>query len=155
MQLDYAVERMFGSFGWIGRVAKLHQHWAMYQWGGGSINGWHVIVGTLSDGREINLLEGGAPFDGLGHQKPYPVFALYSNVRWRVYYRYLRFAASVREFLPGAISRDWNQQHPDLQITELRISSVIVESGVSSERTPELQEFLWYEGPASGYNTHP
>lgn len=154
MHLDYAVERMFGSFGWIGRIAKLHQHWAMFQRGGGSVNGWHVIVGTLSDGREINLLDGGAPFDGMSHRKPYPVFALYSNTRWRVYYRYLRFAASVREFLPGAISRDWNQQHPDLQITKLRISSILEESDVTSGRTPEPQEFLWYEGPASGLDEY-
>jgi len=155
MRLDYAVERMFGSFGWIGRIAKLHQHWAMFQRGGGSVNGWHVIVGTLIDGREINLLEGGAPFDGMSHRKPYPVFALYSNTRWRVYYRYLRFAASVREFLPGAISRDWNQQHPDLQITQLRISSILVESNAPTGRTSEPQEFLWYEGPASGLDTRP
>ena len=155
MQLDYAVERMFGSFGWIGRIAKLHQHWAMFQWGGGKINGWHVIVGTLSDGREINLLEGGAPFDGVSHRKPYPVVALYSNVRWRIYFRYLRFASSVRDFLPGVISRDWNQQHPDLQITKLRISFILVESGVPSGRTLEPHEFLWYEGPASGVDTHP
>ncbi len=150
--LDYAVERKFGSFGWIGRIAKLHQHWAMFQWGGGSINGWHVIVGTLKNGREISLLEGGVSFDGATKRKPYPVVALYSGARWRVYYLYLRFSSSVRDFLPGAISLDWNQQHPDLQITKLRIYSIL-ESDVPGGRTPERQVFLWYEGPASGLDT--
>jgi hypothetical protein len=152
--LDYAVERMFGGFGWIGRIARLHQHWAMFQWGGGSINGWHVIVGTLKNGREISLLEGGVPFDGATHRKPYPVVALYSNARWRVYYLYLRFNSPVRDFLPSAISRGWNQQHPDLQITKLRIYSIL-ESDVPGESMPQRQEFLWYEGPASGLETRP
>lgn len=151
---DYAVERMFGSFGWIGRIAMLHQHWAMFQLGGGPIKGWHVIVGTLRNGREISLLEGGVPFDGALDRKPYPVVALYSNTRWRVYFRYLRFAASVRDFLPGVISQDWNQRHPDLQITKLRIY-FILESVVPSEWMPERREFLWYEGPASGPDTRP
>ncbi len=152
--LDYAVERKFGSFGWIGRIAKLHQHWAMFQWGGGSINGWHVIVGTLENGREISLLEGGAPFDGATKQKPYPVVALYSSARWRIYYLYLRYSSSVRDFLPGAISLDWNQQHPDLQITKLKISSVLMWE-TPGGKTPNLQEFIWYEGPASGPDTRP
>jgi hypothetical protein len=154
MFLDYAVERMFGSFGWVGRIAKLHQHWAMFQWGGGTINGWHVIVGTLKNGQEISLLEGGAPLDSAAYRKPYPVFELYPNARWRIYYLYLRFASSVRVFLPGAISRSWNKQHPDLQITKLRISSILdtVEPG---GRTPVRKEFIWYEGPASASDTHP
>lgn len=156
MHLDYAVERMFGSLGWIGRIAKLHQHWAMFQRGGGSISGWHVIVGTLSNGQEISLLEGGAPFDGVINRKPYPVVALYPNVRWRVYYRYLRFASSLREFLPGVIGRDWNHQHPEHQITRLKISFILeLESDVPSASTPEYREFLWYEGPASGLETRP
>ena len=154
MFMDYAVERMFGSFGWVGRIAKLHQHWAMFQLGGGSINGWHVVVGTLENGQEISLLERGVPFDGAISRKPYPVVALYSNSRWRVYYLYLRFSASVRDFLPGVIGRDWNQQHPNLQITKLRIS-FILESVVPGEKTPEHREFLWYDGPASGLNTRP
>ena len=154
MFLDYAVERMFGSFGWVGRIAKLHQHWAMFQWGGGSINGWHVIVGTLKNGQEISLLEGGVPFDGDVNRKPYPVSELYSNARWRVYYLYLRFASSVRGFFPGVIGREWNQQHPDLQVTKLRIS-FMMESVVPKGETPKLREFLWYEGPASGPDTRP
>lgn len=154
MFADYAVERKFGSFGWIGRIAKLHQHWAMFQNGGGSINGWHVIVGTLKNGQEISLLEGGVPFDGEINRKPYPVGELYSNTRWRVYYRYLRFASSMRDFLPGVIGREWNQQHPDLQVTKLRIS-FMMESVVPKGETPKLREFLWYEGPASGPDTRP
>jgi hypothetical protein len=154
MLADYAVERMFGNIGWIGRIAKLHQHWAMFQWGGGAISGWHVIVGTLADGREISLLEGGIPFEGDGFRKPSQVGELYSNTRWRVYYRYLRFASSLRVFLPGVISRDWNQKHPDLQVTKLRIS-FILESAAPDGKTPELQEFLWYEGPASGSDSRP
>ena len=149
MSTDYAVERMFGSLGWIGRIAKLHQHWAMFQNGGGLISGWHVVVGTLTNGQKISLLERGVPFDGKINRKPYPVGELYSNTRWRVYYRYLRFASSIRGFLPGVISREWNQQHPDLQITNLRIS-FILESDVPNRKTPELREFLWYEGPAPG-----
>jgi hypothetical protein len=154
MLADYAVERMFGSIGWIGRIAKLHQHWAMFQWGGGAISGWHVIVGTLDDGREISLLEGGVPFDGDIYRKPYPVGDLYPNTRWRVYYRYLRFASSLREFLPGVITRDWNQHHPNLQVTKLRIS-FILESAATNGKAPELREFLWYEGPASGSDSRP
>ncbi len=147
VQLDYAVERMFGNFGWLGRIAKLHQHWAMFQWGGGTINGWHVIAGTLNNGQVISLLEGGAPLLDETYRKPYPVLELYPNARWRIYFLYLRFASSLRTYLPGAISRNWNKQHPDLQITKLKISSIL-DSVESNGQTPKRQEFIWYEGPA-------
>jgi hypothetical protein len=145
--LDYAVERKFGNFGWIGRIAKLHQYWAMFQRGGGTMNGWHVFEGTLENGQKISLLEAGMPIDSTTHRKPNPVYSLYPSARWRVYYMYLRFSSSMREFLPGVVSREWNQKHPEQTITNLRIS-FILESKVPGSQSPELQEFLWYEGPA-------
>jgi hypothetical protein len=105
-------------------------------------------VGTLQDGQKISLLEAGAPFDDMANKKPYPVGELYSNTRWRVYYRYLRYASSLRTYLPGVLSREWNQQHPNRQITELKIS-YILELDVPDGNTPEFREFLWYEGPVS------
>jgi hypothetical protein len=149
MALDYAVEQMFGGLGWIGRITKLHQHWAMFQNGGGTVRGWHVIVGTLSDGREISLLEEGAPIEDGGLQKPDSVMALYPNVRWRIYFRYLRFAGLARDFLPAALSRDWNRRHPELRIERLRISFILDEAPGAD--TPEFREFLWYDGPVSDH----
>ena len=57
---DYAVERKMGKLGWIGRVFALYQRWDMFESVGPEIRGWPVIVGTLSDGRKVSVLDEGA-----------------------------------------------------------------------------------------------
>jgi len=148
---DDVVERMMGDFGWIGRVANLQQRWDMFYRTGAEERGWHLIVGTLEDGRQISLLEGGRPFDGATHRRPDSVRALYPNARWATYFTYLRTpgADPARRLLPPVISRAWDRQHPDAKIEALRILFV-QDSPAPHGGGPEWREVVWYEGPPYG-----
>jgi hypothetical protein len=46
-----------------GRVLAIHQSWRMFAPSPFTDNGWFVLVGTLADGRQVDLMRGGAPVD--------------------------------------------------------------------------------------------
>ena len=148
---DYVVERMLGNLGWIGRVASLHQRWDMFYRTSVEERGWHVVIGTLEDGREISLLEGGRPLESGTHRKPASVRALYPTTRWATYFAYLRTpgAEPARRLLPPVISRQWAKRRPDLPIETLRIVFV-QDLPASGPGASGHREIVWYEGPPQG-----
>jgi hypothetical protein len=148
---DDVVERRLGNLGWIGRVAGLHQRWDMFYRTSVEERGWHVVIGTLEDGREISLLEGGRALEGGTHPRPASVPGLYPTTRWATYFAYLRTpgAEPARRLLPAVISRRWARRRPDLPIEALRIVFV-QDLPPSSGRAPEHRETVWYEGPPQG-----
>ena len=152
---DYVVERMLGDLGWIGRVAGLHQRWDMFYRTSPEERGWHVVIGTLEDGREISLLEGGRPLEGGTHRKPASVPGLYPTTRWATYFAYLRTpgAEPARRLLPAVISGRWAQAAAGPADRDaahrLRPGPAAIERG-----EPEHREILWYEGPAQAHSGH-
>ncbi len=145
---DDVVERMMGDLGWIGRVAGLNQRWDMFYRTSPDERGWHVVIGTLGDGREISLLEGGRPLEGGTVSKPASVPGLYPTTRWATYFAYLRTpgAEPARRLLPAVISGIWARRRPDLPIEKVRIVFV-QDIPPSSKGAPEHREVVWYEGP--------
>jgi hypothetical protein len=145
---DYVVERMLGDLGWIGRVASLHQRWDMFYRVSVEERGWHVVIGTLEDGRRISLLEGGRPLENGTPRRPASVLALYPTTRWATYFAYLRTPGvePARHLLPPVIGRRWARRHPDLPIEALRILFV-QDLPPAGGGAPERRELLWYEGP--------
>jgi hypothetical protein len=142
---DYVVERMLGDFGWIGRVAGLHQRWDMFYRVSAEERGWHVVIGRLDDGRQISLLEDGRPFDD---RRPDSVLALYPNARWATYFAYLRTPGvdAARRLLPPVIVRRWNREHPEEKIADIRI--LFVQDVPAANGGPERRrELVWYDGP--------
>jgi hypothetical protein len=148
---DDVVERGLCGIGWIGRVASLHQRWDMFYRTSADERGWHVVIGTLEDGREISLLEGGRPLESGMRPKPDSVLELYPTTRWATYFAYLRTpgAEPARRLLPPVISRRWAERRPELPIEMLRIVFV-QDLAPSSGGAPGRQETLWYEGPPQG-----
>jgi hypothetical protein len=148
---DYVVERMLGDFGWIGRALGLHQRWDMFYRTSPEERGWHVVIGTLGDGREVSLLEGGRPLTSGPHRKPASVPGLYPTTRWATYFAYLRTpgAEPARRLLPAVIGSRWARRRPDLPIEALRI--VFVQDLPPSGGGPlEHREVVWYDGPPQG-----
>ena len=110
------------------------------------MSGWHVVVGRLADGRHISLLEGGKPLEAERQRRPANPASLYPTTRWRTYYQYLRGALLARKRLPYVIGRDWNQTHPNLPLTALRVVFV-QETQSSIGDAPEQRDYVWYDGP--------
>jgi hypothetical protein len=155
---DYAVERMMGPFGWIGRVTALHQRWDMFERVGPEYRGWPVVIGTLADGQhpegtladgqladgtpadgqKVNVLDAGAPVDAQAEVAPEDPLAFYPGTRWLVYFTYLRTSGTqaARELLPAVLTRDWERRNPSKKLASLRVLFV---------QPPPGKSEVWYD----------
>jgi predicted DCC family thiol-disulfide oxidoreductase YuxK len=71
---------------WIGYLLRLDQGgWGIFAPAPPRDDGWPVVVGTLENGKEVNLLEPGEPID---FDKPTLADRrrLYGNMQWRTYF---------------------------------------------------------------------
>ena len=98
----------------IGYALRLDQWWPLFR-GPSRKDGWHVIVGKLQNGTQVNLLN---PDRTVNWEKPELVTKIYKNHRWRKYFRYLLFKENYARYL----CQRWNETHTDnKQLTSLEI----------------------------------
>ena len=102
----------------LSRVTRLDQSWSIFAPAPPRDDGWHVIVGKLKDGTEIDVLNGGS----VNWEKPTieQRNALYKNMQWRTYFINLNRGIGKALYpLYGAyLCRNWNATHPDSQQLE-------------------------------------
>ena len=87
----------------IGYTLRLDQWWGLFR-GPSRKDGWHVIVGKLRDGTQVNLLN---PDRTISWEKPELVIAIHKNHRWNRYFRSLWFKEDYARYL----CRRWNEVH--------------------------------------------
>jgi hypothetical protein len=94
----------------IGNTLGLDQMWSMFAPYPLRDDGWYVVVGTLADGRQVDLFRDGRE---VSWQKPELVSAMYKNSRWRKYLTNLwrKDFASHRLLYAHYLARDWNSRH--------------------------------------------
>ena len=98
----------------IGHTLRLDQWWGLFR-GPSRNDGWHVIVGELQDGTQVNLLN---PDRTVSWEKPELVVAIHKNHRWRRWFRSLMFKEDYARYL----CQHWNETHTgEKQITSLKI----------------------------------
>jgi hypothetical protein len=108
--------RTFQTINILGYVTRLDQSWSIFAPGPPRDDGWHVIIGQLKDGTEVNLLQENQPvrWDKLSIKDRYEI---YPNMQWRVFFTNLPRAMgkaltpSYAEYL----CRRWNRNHPEDQ----------------------------------------
>ncbi|MBI1913520.1 MAG: HTTM domain-containing protein [Planctomycetes bacterium] len=95
---------------WIGEGFGLGQKWDMFAPYPLMEDGWYVVVGTLEDGRQVDLFQGGRP---VHWAKPELVSATYKNTRWRKYLTNLwqKDYTAHRLLYARYLCRDWNSRH--------------------------------------------
>jgi predicted DCC family thiol-disulfide oxidoreductase YuxK len=98
---------------WIGYLLRLDQGgWGIFAPAPPRDDGWHVIVGILEDGTEVNLLNPKQPisFDkpALGDRQK-----LYPNMQWRTYYINLNrnIGNKLYPLYGDYLCRQWQQEH--------------------------------------------
>ena len=103
----------------IGYTLRLDQWWGLFR-GPSRKDGWHVIVGKLQDGTQVNLLN---PDRAVSWEKPELVIAIYKNHRWRRYFRSVRFKSlQFQEDYARYLCQRWNETHTGKkQLTSLEI----------------------------------
>ncbi len=98
----------------IRQLFVLHQKWSMFQKPSG-YDGWYVILARLEDGRNVDLLRGGAEADWNSWDKPESIIRQSKNHRWRKYRRGLRIKknANRRRAYCEYLVRQWDAEHPE------------------------------------------
>jgi hypothetical protein len=94
----------------IGVAVGLDQMWNLFAPYPLKDDGWYVIVGTLADGRQVDLFRDGQP---VRWEKPELISAMYKNARWRKYLMNLwrKDHADHRLRYARYLCRDWNECH--------------------------------------------
>ena len=107
--------RRFGryteSLTWVASLVRLDQSWGMFAPFPFKHDGWFVLVATLADGSQVDLLQDGRP---VRWEKPAPVAAQYVNERHRKYLMNLyelRYEQQRVYFVRYKI-REWLRAHP-------------------------------------------
>ncbi len=99
-----------GSWNRLADITRIDQRFNMFAPYPLLDDGWYVIPGKLSDGREVDLFRSGAP---VSYDKPKDVQALYKNQRWQKYMMnlwasdYQKYRLAYGQYL----CRDWNNSH--------------------------------------------
>lgn len=95
---------------WVGHTFRVDQQWNMFSPAPFKDDGWFVIPGTLTDGRQVDLLTGNQPPI---YEKPPLVSALFKNSHWEKYFRNISNVdkEAYRSHFGGYLCRDWNRQN--------------------------------------------
>ncbi|MGL5873709.1 MAG: DCC1-like thiol-disulfide oxidoreductase family protein [Xenococcaceae cyanobacterium] len=97
---------------WLSRLTRLDQSWSIFAPNPPRDDGWHVIVGTLEDGSQINVL---GDDDAVNWEKPtiQQRNRLYRNMQWRTYFINLNRAIGQKlyPYYSEYLCRDWSTKH--------------------------------------------
>jgi len=99
-----------------GSVDAEQRRWDMFAPSPLATDGWHVPVGTTTDGEQVDALRGGLP----DRAEPPDPSATYPSHRWYVYLTELRSSPGLRPGFAGYLCARWNRTHAsDLAAVEL------------------------------------
>jgi hypothetical protein len=125
--------------------------WGMFAPYPSKDDGWYVTVGTLADGRQVDLFRDGA---AVSWDKPELVSATYKNTRWRKYLLNLwrKDHASHRSLYASYLCRDWNSRHGGgerVERVEIYYMLKVTQPNYQPS-TPQKVLLCTYSRPASG-----
>jgi hypothetical protein len=103
-----AGELMTNPLRWFGYLFRVDQHWGMFAPVVFKDDGWFILEGTTTSGRQFDLNRGGA---ALSYDKPAAVVALFKNDRWRKYSENYLFVnnAWMRPYYCNYLLRVWHE----------------------------------------------
>ncbi|MDJ0532503.1 MAG: HTTM domain-containing protein [Xenococcaceae cyanobacterium MO_207.B15] len=120
---------------WIGKLTRLDQSWSIFAPNPPRDDGWHVIIGNLKDGSQVDLLR---DTKNISWDKPTieDRNKLYQNMQWRTYF--INLNRHIRKKLyphyGKYLCQQWNSSHqPSQQLDDITIYFM-------SERTVPLGE---------------
>ncbi|EDX78342.1 hypothetical protein MC7420_6995 [Coleofasciculus chthonoplastes PCC 7420] len=143
--------RTLNSLDWISRLLRLDQSWSIFAPAPPRDDGWHVIVGKLKDGSEVDLLRNGR---SVNWDKPTikQRNALYPNMQWRTYFINLNRAIGNKlyPYYAEYLCRTWNQQHQGNQQLESLEIYFVDERTVPPGETQNVEKNSQWQQSCSG-----
>ncbi|GBF79382.1 DCC1-like thiol-disulfide oxidoreductase family protein [Aphanothece sacrum] len=116
-------KKTFQTIDILSHVTRLDQSWSIFAPAPPRDDGWHVIIGKLKDGTEVNLLQEDSP---VSWEKPTVKQRrnLYKTIQWRVYFINLNRAMGKKLYphYGAYLCRQWNSKHQgDKQLASINI----------------------------------
>jgi predicted DCC family thiol-disulfide oxidoreductase YuxK len=108
---------------WMGEITRLDQSWSIFAPNPPRDDGWHIIVGNLRDGSQVDLLR---ETPNISWDKPTisERNKLYQNMQWRTYFINLNRNIGKKLYLPYGdyLCQQWNSKHQkNQQLANLEI----------------------------------
>jgi len=99
---------------------RIDQNWGMFAPSVFKDDGWYILEGTTSQNKKIDLNRDGQT---VTYIKPKRVVTLFKNDRWRKYSENYLFVSNnyLRPYYSEMVFRNWNEDHPEMQIKKLEI----------------------------------
>lgn len=143
--------RTLNSLDWISRLLRLDQSWSIFAPAPPRDDGWHVIVGKLKDGSEVNLLRnrGSVNWDKPSIKQRN---VLYTNMQWRTYFINLNRAIGNKlyPYYAAYLCRNWNEQNQGNQELESLDIYFVDERTVPPGETQDLEKKIQLQQFCSG-----
>lgn len=135
----------------IRQLLSINQDWRLFAPSPLRVYAWYVVVGRLSDGREIDLWSGA----NVNLQKPTDRPPWVKNYRWRTYFRYLASdkQRSLRPYFARYVCRHWNDRHPGEAVEELFFYKLDERINLDGSPQETQKTLLWQQ--ACGYALEP
>lgn len=137
----------FNKIATVGYLTRLNQSWSIFAPAPPRDDGWHVIIGKLKDGREVNVLEEGSP---ISWEKPTLKQRehLYQTIQWRVYFINLNRAIGSHLYPHFAkyLCDNWNRKHQENQQLESLSIYFVDEYTVPPDQTQKTnKKLIWQQ----------
>ena len=107
------------SLDWIHQMTGLYQRWGVFVNMPSILDGWFVVEGRLSDGRDVDLFQG---TDQVGWDKPPTPFTHYGSFRWPTPLVVITGDNRLHRWLVRALALDWERRHPGQHVTFARLN---------------------------------
>jgi uncharacterized membrane protein YphA (DoxX/SURF4 family)/predicted DCC family thiol-disulfide oxidoreductase YuxK len=142
--------KTFQTINILSYLTRLNQSWSIFAPAPPRDDGWHVILGKLKDGTQVNVLQEGNP---ITWEKPTlkQRQKLYPTIQWRVYFINLNRAISSKlyPYFGAYLCRDWNRRHQGgKQLDSFRIY-YMDERTVPPNETQNVKKTLHWEQSCS------
>ncbi|MCA8920642.1 MAG: hypothetical protein KDD82_02465 [Planctomycetes bacterium] len=135
------------SLTWVARTLHVDQGWGMFAPDPMTDDGWLVIPARLADGREVDLLQGGA----LRWGKPASASDAFGGDRWKELLMAAREAqdeALFAQLLNYFVAR-WDAAHPEAPALHARLVWVLEETLPAGEAAPTPETLARWRRPSA------
>jgi predicted DCC family thiol-disulfide oxidoreductase YuxK len=135
------------NISWLGELTRLDQSWSIFAPNPPRDDGWHVIIGTLKSGRQVNLLQEDA---AINWSKPTVKESdqLYRNMQWRTYFINLNrtIGKQLYPHYGDYLCQQWNSKHSKAQqLAKLEIYFMSEETVPPEQKQPVIKETHWQQ----------
>ncbi len=142
---DSRVGRLVPSgLDWLAQLTGAYQRWSVFVNLPEVPDGWFVVEGRLSDGREVDLFQGFTP---VRWDKPPTPYSRYDSFRWPTPMVVITGDARFRPWFVRALALDWEAEHPGQKVTWARLNWMREKTAPDWADTPAQRHILWEGDP--------